>query len=627
MLKKITTLLCVLLINVFVFAQEKAIYPTHWWTDMKWNKVQLLLHSPGINSSEPKVNMRYRNVVVEKVTRAESPNYIVVDLYIRPRAKPGTVKINVNTGGRTETFDFPILQRQSTRDITRNQGVNSADFIYLLMPDRFTNGDPANDVIREYRDTISDPGNSNAHQGGDLAGVQSRLDYLSDLGITTVWMCPVLENDMPWKIEPGSAISGYHGYWITDHYQVDKRFGGNQAYKNLVNAAHQKGMKIIQDAVYNHVGDEHLLFRDKPFADMFNLWPQYTGANHREESLFNPYMSQADRTNMLKGWFVSHLPDLNLANPYMANFMIQSVLWSTEEFGVDGWRVDTYKYCDEGFLNKINDALFADFPRISAFGEAWCNTVTGSAYFTQNNMDVPFRHNMPGVTDFPLQSGMMAALFENYEWTAGVNKLMMTLSQDVLYQNPMNNCIFLDNHDMDRFATMIGGDMNKYKMGIAMLLTMRGIPQMYFGTETFLQNLDVAGDGRKRNPIPGAFIGAKSDKFTEAGRTDKENEAFNYVKTLANFRKNSPALKTGSMINFIPENGIFVYFRKNDNDLVMCIVNQNKEKVTEMDLSRFKETLGDRSTGKNVVSGETYHLDRKLLLQPESVKVIEIINN
>ncbi len=624
-MKRIFLIITFLLVNVFAFTQEKATYPSHWWTNMKYNKVQVLLHSPGINASGAKVNVRYKNVVLEKVTRAESLNYLVVDLWIKPKAKPGMVRINVMHPNKTETFDFELKERRSQNDATVNQGVHSGDFVYLLMPDRFSNGDPSNDVIRSYRDTISDPKNSNAHQGGDLAGVQNKLDYLNALGVTTIWMCPVLENDMPWKIEPAGPISGYHGYWITNHYQVDKRFGGNEAYKKLVSAAHSKGMKVIQDAVYNHVGDEHFLFRDQPFKNMFNHWNQYTGANHREEAIFNPYMNQKDRKIMLEGWFTPHLPDLNLANPYMAKFMIQAHLWNTEEFGIDGWRVDTYKYCDEQFLNDINNALFADFPGLTAFGEAWCNTVTGSAYFTENNIsNLPFNHNMPGVTDFPLQSGMMAAIMDNYGWTDGVNKLMMTLSQDVLYKQPMNNCIFLDNHDMDRFATMINGDMNKYKMGMGMLMTMRGIPQIYFGAEMLLQNIDVEGDGKKRNPIPGAFPGDKVNKFTAEGRTAKENEAFNYVKTLANFRKNNAALKSGQTIHFLPENGVFVYFRKNGDNKVMCIINQNKRGVTELDLSRFSEVTGSRAAAKDVISGQSLVLEGKLTLEPESIRILHL---
>ena len=272
-----------------------------------------------------------------------------------------------------------------------------------------------------------------------------------ELGVTSLWMCPVIENDMPLKKENAGWMSGYHGYWFTDQYQVDKRLGGNEAYKNLSDALHRSGLKLIQDAVYNHIGSEHWIAKNPPAGDWLNPWPAYTGSNHREEAVFDAYASKAERKIMLDGWFVPHLPDINQRNPYVAQYLIQHVIWSTETFGVDGWRVDTYKYCDEAFLNRVNDALIKEYPAITVFGEAWTNTVAGSAYFTRNNMQVPFKHNAQGVTDFPLNNAVMAALNQPNGWTEGITKLYMTLAQDILYKDPLNNCIFLDNHDMDRF--------------------------------------------------------------------------------------------------------------------------------------------------------------------------------
>lgn len=603
-------------------AQSAKLYPTHWWAGMKWNQVQLMIHEQDINQPGAKVSITYPGVTVKKTTRTESPNYLIADINIAPTAKAGTVQIVVQSNGQKKSIPFLLKTRQSAAG-HKPKGVTSADLVYLIMPDRFANGDPSNDVIKGYKDTISDRNNPSAHHGGDLLGVTKQVPYLKSLGATAIWLCPVTENDMPWKQEPAGAISGYHGYWITNHYEIDKRYGGANAYHQLVSTAHQQGMKIIQDAVYNHVGDEHFLYRDKPFADMFNNWPAYTGSNHREEVLMSNYASEADKKVMLDGWFTPHLPDLNLRNAYMANFLIQNSIWCTEEFKLDGWRVDTYKYCDEAFMNRINTALLTEYPSLSIFGEAWANSVPGSAYFTENNMQVAFKHNLPGTTDFPMQSAMLGALHQNFGWTDGVNRLMMTLSQDILYKDPKRNCIFLDNHDMDRFLTMIDGDLNKWKMGIGMLLTLRGIPQLYYGTEVLLKNDQVQGDGKKRNDFPGGFASDTINKFTEAGRSASENEAFKYIQTIANFRKQSKALTVGNTKDYLPQNGVYVYTRTYEKETVMVIMNQNNSQAV-IDAKRFDETLKNYKTATEVTSGNKISLSGSFTIPAQSIWILNL---
>ncbi len=323
-------------------AQTVKTYPTHWFTGMKWNQVQLLLHAPNLGQGKPTASIGYPGVSLRRVQTTESPNYLLLDVAIAPTAKAGTINIRISRQGQPATnVPFELKPRRKGMGQLYANGVNSTDLVYLIMPDRFANGNPANDRIAGYRDTICDRSNPSAHHGGDLQGVQQKLPYLKDLGATAIWLCPIVENDMPWQQEAAGAISGYHGYWITNHYEIDKRYGSAADYKSLITAAHQHGMKIVQDAVYNHVGNEHFLFRDKPFAAMFNDWPSYTGSNHREEALLSGYAATADKKQMLEGWFVPHLPDVNLRHPVMANFLIQNAIWCTEEFGIDGWRVDT----------------------------------------------------------------------------------------------------------------------------------------------------------------------------------------------------------------------------------------------------------------------------------------------
>lgn len=576
-------------------AQIKA-YPSHWWVGMKHNSLQVMLHSTDDISKSVKV--KYPGVVVTKVHQPENKHYLFVDLLLLPTVKAGKFDFVLEDG---TTFTYELKSRNKIANTLTHQGVRSNDLIYLIMPDRFVNGDPSNDQFDDLKDKVADRKDPYSRHGGDLNGVTKKLDYLKDLGVTSIWMTPVLENNMP-KMQEGTWwMSGYHGYWITDHYQVDKRLGGNQAYKNLVDEAHSKGLKIIQDAVYNHVGSHHHTVLDLPMKDWLNQWPTYTGANHREELFMDPYASSEEKKIMIGGWFVPHLPDLNLANPYCAKFVIQSNIWSTEEFGIDGWRVDTYKYCDEKFLNDINHALLREYPNLTVFGEAWTNTVPSSAYFTENNLDVPFKHKVKGVTDFPLNSAIYNALNDNFGWTDGVTKLYMTLSQDFLYKDPYTNCIFLDNHDMNRFFSMVGEDLSKYKMGLGLLMTLRGIPQIYYGTEVLMKNYKDPNDAAVRKDFPGGWSTDSLNKFNVAGLNANETEAFNYFKKLANYRKNSTVLAKGTLKQFIPQNGVYVYFRKLGDQTIMCVANTNKVKNT-IRTDRFKEAISDYNTMLEVMS-------------------------
>ena len=420
------------------------------------------------------------------------------------------------------------------------------------------------------------------------------------------------------------TMSGYHGYWITDHYKIDKRFGGNDAYKNMVKAAHEKGLKVIQDAVYNHVGSFHHTILDLPMKDWLNQWPTYTGSNHREELFIDPHASSEEKKIMIGGWFVPHLPDLNLANPYCANFIIQSNIWSTQEFGIDGWRVDTYKYCDEKFLNNINAAIIKEFPAITVFGEAWTNSVPASAYFTQNNIDAPFKHQIKGVTDFPLNSAMFDALNQPFGWTEGISKLYMTLSQDFLYKDPMTNCIFLDNHDMNRFYSMVEEDLSRYKMGIGLLFTLRGIPQVYYGTESLAKNYKNPNDAAVRKDFPGGWANDSIDKFDISNLDTKEKEAFVYFQKLANFRKTSIAISKGLLKQFIPQNGIYVYFRIHEKQTLMCVVNTNATETIVM-LDRFSEVNTGVKRMKNVLTEQTFSVDSSIKIPSKSFQLFELI--
>jgi len=340
-------------------------------------------------------------------------------------------------------------------------------------------------------------------------------------------------------------------------------------------------MKLLHDAVYNHIGNYHWSVIDPPMKSWLNTSQGNKGPNHREEVFYDPYASQKDKENMLDGWFVPHLPDLNQRNPYVANFLIQHAVWTTEEYGIDGWRVDTYKYCDEQFMNNCNAALKKEFPKLTVFGESWVNSTVANAYFTQNNMAPAFKHNAEGMLDFQSCFAMLAGMNEQPGWLNGVGKIYAMLSNDFLYKNPMNNCIFMDNHDMDRVFSVIDEDWKKMKMGFNWLLTLRGIPQIYYGTEVLMKNKKENTDATVREDFPGGWADdkAKDNRFTKEGRSDKQDEAFEYVSRLANFRKNSSALTMGKTMQYIPKDGFYVYFRYDNNQTVMVATNTGEKTV------------------------------------------------
>src|SRR5436190_2517559 len=622
-MKKIFFILLIVFANTANATDMFGVYPTHWWVGMKNPKLQIVLHGENIKQYS-KVSITYPGIKLDKTTKLESNNYLIVDITISVAAKPGRFKIILSGSGiAAEDISYELKSRSKENGKTRVKGATSEDLIYLIMPDRFSNGDPSNDFFADMRDKDHDRNNPFDRHGGDLKGVQNHLDYLKDLGATAIWMTPVTENNMSRTMEGGTSRSTYHGYAFTNQYEVDKRFGGNEAYRSLIDEAHKKGMKIIQDAVYNHIGNDHFLFRDLPMKDWVNQWPSYTNTSYKDQPLVDPYAADIDKKISVDGWFTPFLADLNQRNPYVSNFLIQYAIWATEEFGIDGWRVDTYFYNDPVFLNKINDVLRKEFSKITVFGETAVNLVASTAYYSENNLTVPFKHNCPGVTDFPVMFSIHNAIKQPFSWDGGVSSLYTTLAQDMLYKNPMNNCTSLDNHDQDRIYSIVGENMRNYKMAIAMLFTIRGIPQFYYGTEILMKNFKDPTDAEVRKDFPGGWPGDAQNKFDASGRTAEENEAFNYVKTLANFRKNSSAIKNGKTMQFVPEDGGYVYFRYTSTQTVMCIVNSN-ETPAIIDLSRFAERMNGFTKALDAATGATFNLEPTLTLGEKYVLVLEL---
>ncbi len=610
-MKKSVLLLITFCIDAMLLAQNAEVYPTHWWAGMKNPKLQLMIHSQNIGNGSGNITINYTGVTVEKVNKAESNNYLFADLNINSKVKPGNFKITIKTDGKPLIINYELKKRREGNGTKFAQGVTSSDFIYLLMPDRFSNGDESNDRVAGMKDQSLNRDSIFLRHGGDLKGVMNHLDYLQNLKVTTLWMTPVLENDMPTRTE--------HGYAFTNHYKIEPRLGGDAAYKALSDSLHRRGMKLIQDAVYNHVGLYNFTVTDPPMKDWLHQWPTFTKPNYKDQTLFDPYFAKRDRKQQADGWFTNEMPDLNQSNPYVANFLIEHAIYSVEEFGVDGWRIDTYIYCDLDFMNRCNKALSDEYPKITEFGEVWVDGTVNEAYFTQNNINTSFKSNLIGVTDFQtLFHGIQPALKDRN----GVNNLYQTLSNDILYKNPLNNVIFLDNHDMTRFFSQVDENADKLKMGIEWLLTCRGIPEMYYGTEILMKGVSNP-DGYVRLDFPGGWKGDKVNAFTGEGLRSDQQEVLHLTKTLANFRKSSSALKTGNTTQYVPDDGLYVYFRFDKNQTVMCIMNTN-ENDKEINFSKYDEHTKGFTKARSVIGNETYQMNATTKIPGNRMWVLEM---
>jgi glycosidase len=609
--------LLTLLVVVFcshVNAQYATVYPSNWWVGMKHSNIQLLIKGEYTGFSKEKIKINYPGVTIKAIHPLENGKYVAVDISIATTAKAGNIPIEFVDGANTHEIMWELKERRKGNGVSYAQGVNSKDLVYLIMPDRFSNGDTTNDKVKGMRDQSLNRNEIYDRHGGDFQGIINHLDYLQSIGVTTLWMTPVIENDESNRTE--------HGYSFTNHYKIEPRLGGEKKYKELSDALHKRGMKLIQDAVYNHVGSKNIFFLDPPTKDWFHQWPTYTATNYKDQPLYDPYSSAIDKKVMSDGWFTQAMPDVNQSNPYFANFLIQHAIWSVEEFGVDGWRIDTYIYNDLPFMNRCNAALIKEYPKITMFGETWVHGTASQAYFTDNNLNVPFKSNLIGATDFQtLFYGIIPALTQNFGWTDGVNKLYTTLSNDFLYKNANNNVIFLDNHDLTRFYSEMKEDVNKLKMGIAWLLTSRGIPELYYGTEVLMKGEKNPQDGWVRLDFPGGWNGDKKNSFTQEGLTDAEKDMLQYTKTLANFRKQSSAITTGKLMQYIPKDGLYTYFRYDNKQTVMCLMN-TAEKEMKIDFKDYTERTKTFTRAINIINGDV--LSASFTIPAKTMWVLEL---
>ncbi|KAA2240013.1 glycoside hydrolase family 13 protein [Chitinophaga agrisoli] len=612
--------ICLLTITIFLlsgatlFAQLPAlerIEPAFWWTGMHNPVLQLIVHGDKI--AERNVQLDYPGVTLKEVHKVENPNYLFVDLEIGASAKPGSMQLRFSkTGAKEIRYEYALKARDNA---ARAQGVTNKDLVYLIMPDRFANGDKTNDIVKGMQQTTLNRDSMYYRHGGDLQGIIDHLDYLQDLGITALWLNPVLENDQP--------SASYHGYAATENYRIDRRYGNNELYKKLVDELHKRGMKMIQDLVHNHIGSRHWTMLDLPSKDWVHQWPVFTRSNFREQPLFDPYAAAADKKLMTDGWFDTHMPDMNQANPYVRNYFTQSHIWWIEYAGVDGFRLDTYGYNDAAYMQEWGKAVKAEYPQLSFFGETFVHGVPNQAVFTQGNtINRGFDTDLPGVTDFQFLWAMTDLVNTKTSAQDGVAGLYNTLSNDFVYQDATRNVTFLDNHDLSRFFSVAGENIPKYKLALGCLLTTRGIPQLYYGAEILMKNFSNP-DGLVREDFKGGWQGDSVNKFQPAGRTAAENEVFDYVHKLANYRKQDSVLQTGRLMQYVPEKGMYVYFRYNDHKTVMIIVNAN-DKEQSLVTQRFTERLQQFSHATDIITGKEQSITGTITVPALTTQVLEL---
>ena len=626
-LKKIGFIICLLLIVMSCNKKNEIkkdtsftptlnvdqIKPPHWWVGFESNELQMLLKSDQIQDMD--VTIDYPGVKLLKVNSADSPNYLFIDIEIDKNTSPGYIELLFSLNDSIHhKLGYQLKKR--TKSSLDFKGFNSEDVIYLITPDRFANGNPENDIQIDLKEQKIDRNDGYARHGGDIDGIIKNIDYINDMGFTAIWSCPLRTNDM----KNGS----YHGYAITNHYQVDPRFGTLDEFKTLVKEADKRGIKFIMDQIVNHCGLYHWWMKDLPFNDWLNYQDEFLlqkptiYSNHRRTIVQDIYASEIDKKEMTEGWFVETMPDLNHKNPFLEKFIIQNSLWWIEELGLSGIRQDTYPYADKTFLSNWAGTIMNEYPNFSIVGEEWSYNPLLIGYW-QNDPSARqgYVSNLTSTMDFAMLDNIKKAVSEDESWDKGLIKIYNGLANDFHYTNPKDIMAMMDNHDMSRIYTELDGNLTKTKMALSVLLMLPRIPQIYYGTEILMQDFENPGDhGLVRTDFPGGWKGDKVNAFSGLGLNEDQKDMQQYLKTILNFRKKSKVIHEGETVHFAPLSGVYLLFRKIENDIVFLILNKNKKPVT-IDLRRFKELNLIGMKFQNILSNETFLWQETLKLNKE----------
>ena len=600
--------------------------PTNWFTDMQDPTLQLMVYGKDIKFAD--VTTDYPNVKIDSLVRLDSPNYLLVYLNLKG-AKPGEITLTFsNKNGKKTTKKFQLKAREMAG--ADRKGFDISDVLYMLMPDRFANGNPKNDVIKGMEDQLCDRNEPSLRHGGDLEGLRQHLDYFTNLGVTALWLTPVLENDRP---ADGGKHSTYHGYATTDYYRVDPRFGTNEEYKALVDECHKKGLKVVMDMIFNHCGDYHpwakhtridengKTIKDYPSKDWFNS-PNYgLQTSYKLTPVLDPYASKVDMKETVDGWFVPSMPDLNQRNPHVIKYLIQNSIWWIETVGIDGIRMDTYPYADRQAMADWMKVLNKEYPNFNTVGETWVTEPAYTAAWQKDSKLSDINSNLKTVMDFAFFDRLSQAKNEETDdWWKGWNRIYNSLCYDYLYTDPSSVMAFIENHDTDRYLGN-GKDSTALKQAYALLLTMKRIPQLYYGTEILMNGTKTETDGNVRQDFPGGFPGDKVNKFTNEGRTKAENAMFDWTSRLLHWRQNNDVINKGTQTQFIPHHGVYVLARQYNGKTVLTILN-GKKADNQVDVTRYAEVIGSHTTATDVLTGATVDLTKNIPLTQRQAMVL-----
>ena len=640
-MKRIILLTAILMANVMTMSAAKKsttvinrIEPTDWFVGMKNPSVQLMVYGKGIRDAEA-VTTDYPGVTIDSLVRLDSPNYLLVYLNVKgAEAGTMTLKFDVkNAKGKLQKFTVPYVLKQREMDGKKRKGFDISDVLYMLMPDRFAQGAGHNPQVKGMRAYKEDRTQPSLRHGGDLNGIREHLDYFKELGVTALWLTPVLENDSP---DDERGYSTYHGYATTNYYRVDPRFGTNDDYRRLCDEAHKKGLKVVMDMIFNHSGFEHPWTSDMPTKDWLNLndWLKEskgtsnpTGTSFLQTSykltpVKDPYASKVDLKETVDGWFVPTMPDLNQKNPHLMTYLIQNSKWWIETVGIDGIRMDTYPYADAKGMARWMKELDEEYPNFNTVGETWVTEPAYTAAWQKGSKLSKDNSYLKTVMDFAFFDRLSLAKNEETDaWWNGLNRLYNSFVYDYLYADPTHVMAFIDNHDTDRFLGN-GRDSLMLKQALALLMTVRRIPQLYYGTEIMMNGTKEVTDGHVRKDFPGGFPGDDHNAFTREGRTKAEQQMFSWLSRLLHWRKGNQVITKGTMTQFIPFNGIYVIARQYKGKTAITVLN-GTTKPAKMDVKRYQEVLGDTKKAKDVLTGRYFDVSKDLQLKPRQSLILE----
>lgn len=603
--------------------QVERVEPPNWWVGFENKKLQLLVKHPNVG--EATASISYAGVTLKKAHKAKSPNYLFLDLAVNESASAGQFNITFTfDDGKELIHTYELKSRE--KDAKEYVGFNSSDVVYLITPDRFSNGNPNNDKSENLNEKTINRKDDYARHGGDIEGITNHLDYIADMGFTAVWPSPLLTNDMPGQ--------SYHGYAITDLYEVDPRFGILEEYRKLADEGRKKGIKIIMDQVANHCGLKHWWMKDLPFSDWVNYqknyednidnwnWGKTKFSNHRRTSNQDAYASEIDKKGMTDGWFVESMPDLNQRNPFMATYITQNSIWWIETLGLGGIRQDTYPYPDKGFMSDWAGAIMKEYPNFNIVGEEWSYNPLLIAYWQDGKKNKDgYDSNLRSTMDFAMQQNVVDALNEEESWDKGLVKIYEGLANDLAYPQPLDIMVFPDNHDMSRIFTQLKGDIAKTKMALTYYLMMPRTPQLYYGTEILMDDFKKPGDhGLIRTDFPGGWDGDTVNAFTGEGLTAEQKDMQTFLKTVLNYRKSSRAMHQGRTVHFAPRGGLYALFRIYEDEVVTIIL--NKSERTSVSVDMVKEIGINGKKVKDLISGKEMMFEGDININPKGVTLL-----